>query len=439
MDKYLSARKNNVVKAALIIFCSLIMLISYSAKAESDKLVILTTFSKASLTPLVEEFNQRFPETKVHLLYRRTSSIRYLLDRPLIQDVDLVLSSSPFLMKGLSERKHLDQLPEKLQTPTWLKPYTLVDNAEVTTFAYSGGGLIINSDYLKNHNLSQPTSWRDLTKPEYFGHLSASTPARSGTNQLMLESLLQKYGWNEGWKLIMNMAANLTTISSRSFGVSDGVAKGHSAVGPVIDSYAVRLKTRLSHISFVSLSDFTLMPSYVGIINTSKNHSSAEIFIRFLLSQPVQEGLIQKTLAKHSMRDSELALSPHTTLSTDSTFNRELAIQVLFDLSITRRLPDLCETWLSIISAEREYSHSPSHLEQIQKAKNIAFTMPVSQSTALTALSNDGHYSNLTQLERDPERLEVLKLWQGKLAINLKKANELIDSLPYMKGINDGK
>lgn len=415
-------------------------LISNPVFADSEKLVILTTFSKPLLLPLLNEFNQRHPDTTVQLLYRRTSSIRHLLDQPFIQDVDLLLSSSPFLMKGISERNHLKKLPRKLQTPEWLEPYTLVENEKVTTFAYSGGGLIINTDYLKSHNLSRPDSWKDLTKPEYFGHLAASTPGRSGTNQLMIESLLQLYGWDDGWQLILNMGANLATISSRSFGVSDGVAQGNVAAGAVIDSYAIRLRKKLDHIDYVALSEFTLMPTYIGMVKTSKNTTSAENFIRFLLSDPVQESLIEKALTKHSMKDSTLAKLPHTKLIPESTYNRELAIQILFDLSVTRQLPDLSETWLSIINAEQKFLDSELNLRRIKKAKQLAFEMPVSEEEALHLLNkaNLKQYSNLTRLEQDQAILEVLRLWRGRLENNLKQANQIIRSLPEYAGANGG-
>ncbi|VFS55249.1 Phosphoglycerate transport regulatory protein pgtC precursor [Raoultella planticola] len=54
----------------------------------------------------------------------------------------------------------------------------------------------------------------------------------------MVESLLQQEGWNHGWEIILSMAGNLITISSRSFGVADKIKSGLGSVGPVIDNYA---------------------------------------------------------------------------------------------------------------------------------------------------------------------------------------------------------
>lgn len=62
-----------------------------------------------------------------------------------------------------------------------------------------------------------------------------SSPSRSDTNHLMVESLLQQKGWEEGWATLLASAGNLVTISSRSFGVADKIKSGLGVAGPVID------------------------------------------------------------------------------------------------------------------------------------------------------------------------------------------------------------
>lgn len=65
-----------------------------------------------------------------------------------------------------------------------------------------------------------------------------SSPSRSDTNHLMVESLLQQKGWIKGWETLLTTAGNLVTISSRSFGVADKIKSGLGVAGPVIDNYA---------------------------------------------------------------------------------------------------------------------------------------------------------------------------------------------------------
>jgi phosphoglycerate transport regulatory protein PgtC len=101
----------------------------------------------------------------------------------------------------------------------------------------SGFGLLINRSALTTRHLPAPADWDDLTDPRYQGALLMSSPSRSDTNHLMVESLLQQKGWIKGWKRCWRRG-NLVTISSRSFGVADKIKSGLGVAGPVIDNYA---------------------------------------------------------------------------------------------------------------------------------------------------------------------------------------------------------
>lgn len=224
---------------AFIMPCLLLSLgVSTQAQAAERELVILTTFSREPLLPLVEEFSRRYQGIEVQIIHRRAQSSVQLLNKSYIQNIDLVLSSSPYLMQNLAQSGKLAALPEPMQTPEWLKPYALPMTEHVATIGYSGAGLVWNQDYLKTHQLPEPKQFSDLAKPVYFGHVTMSTPARSGTTQMMVESILAKYGWQKGWEILLRVGANLATASARSFGVSDYIANGQFAVGPTIDSYA---------------------------------------------------------------------------------------------------------------------------------------------------------------------------------------------------------
>ncbi|WP_337230351.1 ABC transporter substrate-binding protein, partial [Proteus terrae] len=104
-----------------------------------------------------------------------------------------------------------------------LLKHSSIINDKVTTFGYSGIGIISNTQYLQKHQLPSPKSWRDLTDPIYQGHLTMTTPANSGTTQLMVENILQENGWEEGWKILLELNGNLASISARSARVSDAV------------------------------------------------------------------------------------------------------------------------------------------------------------------------------------------------------------------------
>lgn len=89
-------------------------------QAAERELVILTTFSREPLLPLVEEFSRRYEGVEVQIIHRRAQSSVQLLNKSYIQNIDLVLSSSPYLMQHLAQSGKLVTLPERMQTPDWL-------------------------------------------------------------------------------------------------------------------------------------------------------------------------------------------------------------------------------------------------------------------------------------------------------------------------------
>ena len=59
------------------------------------------------------------------------------------------------------------------------------------------------------HNLPVPTSWKDLTKPVYKGHLAMPNPNSSGTGFLDVSSWLQMFGSEGGWTFMDALHQNI--------------------------------------------------------------------------------------------------------------------------------------------------------------------------------------------------------------------------------------
>ena len=403
------------------------------ASAQEKELVILTTFSREPLLPLIDEFSKQYQDVDVQVVHRRAQSSVQMLSKSYIQNIDIVLSSSPYLMQHLAENGRLTTLPERFQAPEWLRPYMLPPAGQVVTIGYSGAGIVWNRDYLQTHQLPKPKQFSDLTSPVYFGHLTMSTPARSGTTQLMVESILAKYGWQEGWRLLTNIGANMATISSRSFGVSDYVAKGQFGIGPTIDSYALILERKFDHVEFAYDESFTLMPTYVGLVKQQHNDIYAKAFIDLLMSKAVQTNMDSNDFAKHGLSDTSLFNDRFTRLSVATLIQREDCMNLLFDLMISKRLPALKDTWLSLINARKHYQDNPQVLAQIKQIEQQIFSVPISekeldavvnQISPLADVSDDSQQAAKTML-----LTELSHSWKKQIDANQQQANEQLKSL----------
>ncbi|HDZ9468618.1 TPA: ABC transporter substrate-binding protein [Vibrio cholerae] len=397
------------------------------AQAAERELVILTTFSREPLLPLVEEFSRRYQGIEVQIIHRRAQSSVQLLNKSYIQNIDLVLSSSPYLMQNLAQSGKLAALPEPMQTPEWLKPYALPMTEHVATIGYSGAGLVWNQDYLKTHQLPEPKQFSDLAKPVYFGHVTMSTPARSGTTQMMVESILAKYGWQKGWEILLRVGANLATASARSFGVSDYIANGQFAVGPTIDSYALILGRKLDYVQFVYDESFTLMPTYVAQIRQNHNDQYAKAFIELLMSSAVQTNMEGNDFAKHSVQDQSLVNERFTRLPMGSIIRREECLNDLFDLVIIKQLPQLKDTLLAVLEAKAQFARRPSVLAKIEQIERTVFTMPISEQEVdalAIQIAPNSALSEEQQAESAMLLAEKGHEWQMRLEKQLEQANQ---------------
>ncbi|MGF1763763.1 ABC transporter substrate-binding protein [Aliivibrio kagoshimensis] len=410
----------------IAIFTSLILpftSFTVSAKNDSNTLVILTTLSEKPLQPILDGFKQKYSSAKVKVIHRRTSTSIKLLNQGYIDDIDVVISTSPFLMNKLNELQLLKAVPSKYNPPAWLAAHIMVDDNRAVAVGYSGAVILWNKDYLAMNKLPQPTRWEDLAKPDFFQHITMSTPTRSGTTQMMIESILQHYGWDEGWRLLLNIGANLATISSRSFGVSESISRGIVGAGPVIDSYALNL-TNLSFLSYSYLSNVALMPSLVGVLNTQDQNRLTTQFLDYFLSNSVQSTISSNSFAKQPINDPKLAKNVHFILDKEVMTRREQLINTLFDLAITQQLPQLQDTWLSIIKAQKRYQGRPDIQQQIEQAKSILFHFPINEDEALSAHQKTVRYEG--DPKYNPDLLKIQLKWNQKFNLNLSRASQII-------------
>lgn len=194
----------------------------------------------------------------------------------------------------------------------------------------------------------------------------------------MIESTLEHYGWNKGWTVINNIGANLGTLSSRSFGVSDAIASGSLGLGPTIDSYAKILMRKLDYVGFVHDTRLTLMPTYIGLVKRESQDAYLTSFVERLLSPNVQASIQENAFAKYSVLNTELLSNDHVQLNLDTISSREEGVKLLFDITITKQLPALQDAWLRVISAREKYYLDTTALHELDSIESLLFAPPVS-------------------------------------------------------------
>ncbi|WP_375749486.1 ABC transporter substrate-binding protein [Vibrio sp. HN007] len=406
--------------------------LSYAAYSSQNKLIVLSTFSKGSLEVLADTFEQMYPDVDVEFIYRRTQSSVKLLSRGNRHNIDLILTSSPLLVQRLMHQNKISPIEYQANIPDWLEKYVLLPPNEIDVFAYSGAGIVWNQDYLKAHDLPVPNSVIELANPIYMEHLTMSPPSRSGTSQLMLESILSKHGWEEGWKIVMNIGANLGTVSSRSFTVSDYIARGEFGLGITIDTHALLLQRNFDHLNFKYAEEFTLFPTYLAKLNKPSLNPSVDPFISMVHSKEFQTSLAQNAFSKTSLTDNSLHRDELPTLELSNMMIREELVNLIFDVAVTERLPTLRELWASILSLESDLQGRGSK-NKLAHLKARLFSLPVSeadiQRLALQLQSGENQESAQNQL--------LTTKFAHNLNRQLRREMESIEQdIQYMKSAN---
>lgn len=158
--------------------------------------------------------------------------------------------------------------------------------------ALSTFGIVFNRPALQRLQLSEPSSWADLAKPEYFDLVGAGDPRKSGSMHAMYEIILQGYGWQDGWRLIEQIGANVRNFSGGASQIGKEVATAEMALGLAIDSYGLDLLRRYGseRIGFAVPTDFPAVNGDgIAILRNAPHPDVAKEFLEFVLSEAGQK------------------------------------------------------------------------------------------------------------------------------------------------------
>ncbi|WP_299021388.1 ABC transporter substrate-binding protein [uncultured Photobacterium sp.] len=387
----------------------------------TNNLIILTTFSESSIEPVIQQFQKQHPDASVKVLHRRGEAGLRLLEKP-YHDIDIVISSSRLAFLPIIKKKGFLPLGDLQLTPTaerQAQRHDLPNN--VTVFGCAGYGLMWNTHYLKKHHLDIPSTWESLAQPQYFRHIIMSSPSRSGSSHLMVENILQRYGWEQGWKLLLQIGGNLASISARSFGVSDAVSRGLAGIGLVIDNFAYESQKQFPYIGF-QYQDFSpQLPSYIAAINNTNQANHSLAFIEFMLSDKIQNNMLEGSLHKHNLKQSEDL--PFTVQPIDHKLVQQRAVLVmqLFEQVINHQLVALNQAWQLLHKISSIETLSATQRQQYALAVKLASTPPVTAAEA----NNTAHFRNLTMSQSNVFTAKHINNWRDTMALQLEHSIRL--------------
>lgn len=275
--------------------------------------------------------------------------------------------------------------------------------------ALSGFGIVYNKDYLETNNLTVPNDWTDLANPMYMGHIVACPPSKSGSNLMIMQILLQRYGWDQGWALINKIGANIAEYTTGSSSVGPLIGRGEYGIAPIIDQFGFgQAKANPEQVIFFyppknsTQKNTVINPDSVAILKGKGDTNPVALeFMKWVLGSDGQRMLFVEPIDRLSVRTDVYDKAPagyfnpftsqmglliyNDTLGTLRTY----IIQDLFDALLINAKDDLTNAWTAynganiFINSKKAAGYNlPNATAKLADAYAALVSLPISDSEA---------------------------------------------------------
>ena len=230
----------------------------------------------------------------------KTLSARKAVGEPL--DVDVLfgggvdsfetLKKKGLLSKYIPNKVVTDEIPDSIMGNPLKDAEGYWYGVNVTSFGFG-----INRELLKRLKFLEPESFVSLTSDQYKGLIGSADPRKSGSVRFLYELVLQRYGWEKGWKLLYQITSNIRSFNNNSSQSPKDLTTGEIAVALIIDSYGIDVERRYGseRIKFVIPNDVqSYFADPVAIGADGKHRFLSERFIDFCISTEGQDLLLAK-------------------------------------------------------------------------------------------------------------------------------------------------
>ncbi len=260
------------------------------AFAETE-LTVYTAFEAIDLERYAAGFEKAHPDIKINWVRDSTGVItaKLLAEKNNPQaDVIWGVSATSLLVLKTEDMlvpyapAGLDKLSPKFRDrddpPSWVGA-----DAYVAALCYN----TVEGEKL---GLTAPTSWMDLTKPEYAGHVVMPNPASSGTGFLDVSGWLQMFGEEKGWAYMDGLHQNITAYTHSGSKPCKMAAAGETVIGVSFAFRGAQSKSEGAPIDVIVPSEGVGWDSEAAaIVAGGANEDAAKTLLDFSISMDAME------------------------------------------------------------------------------------------------------------------------------------------------------
>ncbi len=250
--------------------------------AAPRKLVVLTSYPEEVMARFEAAFARRFPQFPLQFIWRMPrDALPYLLEEG---GVDVYWGASPRTFHRLKAAGALRKLRELDALPSTIGRTRLRDvDGYYQATEMAAYGFAVNRTALAQLGVAPPRDWTDLTDPRLAGRIALPDPTRVGFAPVLVDIVLQAFGWAAGWAL-WNEIAGLSAPQQRGAGfIGDEVGSGRCAIGLSIDFFVASAIANGAPLEFVYPTRSGINPGHVALMRGAQNIEGANAFIDFVL------------------------------------------------------------------------------------------------------------------------------------------------------------
>lgn len=279
------------LRTNLMLAVSALGLMATTASAQQTDLTVYTAFEAVDLSRYAEAFEKANPEIKINWVRDSTGIMTAkLLAEKNNPSADVIwgIAASSLLM---------------LKSEDMLEPYTPagIENIDTrfvdkdTPPSWVGvdayvAALCFNTVEAEKLGIPAPTSWHDLTKPEYKGYVVMPNPASSGTGFLDVSGWLQMFGEDGGWAFMDGLHQNIATYTHSGSKPCKMAAAGETVIGVSFDFPASNAKEAGGPIDIIFPSEGSGWEAEANaIVAGTPNLEAAQTLMDWAISKEAME------------------------------------------------------------------------------------------------------------------------------------------------------
>jgi len=413
-----------------------LLLVSQLVSA-TEKVVVLTSYPQEVITPFEAAFEKAYPQYRLEVLWRQSRDAMSYLHQP-HSAIDVYWTPAQRNFAVLAKEGAFRKLNVDLRgLPKKIGGFQISDpDGYYVAHETAGYGMAYHPAELKRLGLPVPTDWKSLTAPAFNGHVVLPIPSKVGYAPILVDTLLQGYGWEQGWCVLEKVAANATLADAGATFISDDVGSGRIAVGMTMDFFARAAIANGNPLRFTYPEKVGYSPAHVGIFHEASNLKGARAFASFVLSEQGQQILFHPDIRKLPVRPAVYAHKPQgyfdpfaaaqrASYKYDMTAGlmRQELVAALFDALITRHHAALKTMWEAIHLAEQTAPGDP----RLQEARTNAQWLP------LTAAQINDNALQQTFIKRDSRTEALEQQWDTEIEKHYAQATQIAKTIARAK------